>query len=110
MRNHLLPQPSAPFGNDLSCFIVVQERAAVLHSFRLFHIQYQSFQIFPFWVVDVDGVVGWLVQLMKYAHVAPRLGCCGEHGCAELVFVDCLRATEGEQDATWLYLFKSLFV
>ena len=27
----------------------------------LFHIQHQSFQILPFGVIDVDGVIGWLV-------------------------------------------------
>lgn len=36
----------------------------------LFHIQHQAFEVFAFGVVDVDGVVGGLGELMEYAHAA----------------------------------------
>ena len=53
---------------------------------ELFHIQYQAFQVFAFGVVDVDGVVGWLMQLMQDAHIAACVGSSGEYGSSELVF------------------------
>ena len=56
----------------------------------LFHVQHESFQVFSFGMVDVDGVVGRLVQLMEDAHLATGRGCCCEDCRAELVFVDCL--------------------
>ena len=58
--------------------------------FSLFHIEHQSFQVFPFGMVDVDGVVGRLVQLVQDAHMASALGGRCEHSQAELLFADSL--------------------
>ena len=76
----------------------------------LFYLQYQSFQIFAFWVVDIDGVVCWLVELVEYAYVAFALGGCSEYGEAKLVLVDCLGATEGEQYSARLDFLHGLGV
>lgn len=61
-------------------------------------------------MVDVDGVVGGLVQLVEDAHLASRLGCRREHRLAEMLLADHLRATEGEEDATLADTLKSLDV
>ena len=54
-------------------------------SYSLFHIQYQSFEVFTFGVVYAYRVVGGLCQLMQYAHIA-LCHCCGcEHCCAEVL-------------------------
>ena len=61
-------------------------------------------------MVDVDGMIGWLMQLMENTHTAMRNGRCREDSCTELVFVDCLRATESEQNPSRQYLFKSFSI
>ena len=61
-------------------------------------------------MVDVDGVVGGLVQLVEDAHLASCLGCRREHRLAEMLLADHLRATEGEEDATLADTLKSLDV
>ena len=55
-----------------------------------FHLQDQAFEVFALGVVDADGMVGWLGELVQDAHAAARLGCGAEHGQAELLFVHCL--------------------
>ena len=42
-------------------------------------------------MVDVDGVVGWLGELMQDAHRTTTLGCGGEDSEAELLFAYGLR-------------------
>ena len=39
----------------------------------LFDIQHQSFEVFAFGVVDADRMVGWLGELVEYAHTPPCL-------------------------------------
>ena len=76
----------------------------------LFNVEDQSFQVFAFGMVDVDGMVGWLVQLMEDADFS-LCHCCGSEDChSELVLVDGLRAAEGEEDTAGLYLFESFGV
>ena len=53
----------------------------------LFHLQHQSLEVFSFGMVDVDGVICRLMDLMQDSHVAPALCGCGEYGEAELVLV-----------------------
>ena len=55
-------------------------------------------------MVDIDRVVGGLVQLVQDAHVASALCGCSEDSQSELVLVDCLRTTESEDDTAFLYL------
>ena len=57
-------------------------------------------------MVDVNGMVGWLVQLVQDAHFALGHCRCREDCCTELVLADSLRTAEGEEDAAGLYLFK----
>ena len=47
---------------------------------RLFHLQHQALEVFALGMVDVDGVVGGLVELVEDADVATALGGCGEDG------------------------------
>ncbi len=65
-----------------------------------FHIQHKTFEVFAFGVVDVDGVIGRLVELVEDADMTTALGRCREDGEAELLLVDSLGAGEGEDDAT----------
>ncbi len=73
----------------------------------LFYIEHQAFQVLTFGMVNVDRMISWLCQLMQDANTSTRL--CGrtEHGEAEMLFVDHLRAGEGKQDATRLDLLES---
>lgn len=59
---------------------------------------------------NIDGMVGWLMQLVHNANLATCLcgGC--EHGITELVFGDYLAATECEEQATWLDALEALCV
>ena len=61
-------------------------------------------------MVDVDGMVGRLVQLMEDAHLTMGLGGGGEDGVAEMLLRDHLRAGEGEEDAARGNLLKGLRV
>ena len=70
----------------------------------LFYIQYQSLQILTFRVIDVDGVVGRLRQLMQYAHLAACDGSSREHCCAEQLFAYGLRTRECKQYSATLDL------
>ena len=67
---------------------------------HLFDVKHQSFQVLALRMIDVDGMVGGLVQLMEDAHVAAALGSSREHRHAELVLGDRLRTGEGEEDAS----------
>ena len=51
----------------------------------LFNVQYQSFEILSFRVVDADGMVGGLGELVQYAYSATRHGRCGKYRRAEVV-------------------------
>ena len=76
----------------------------------LFDIKYQALQVLAFGMIDVDGMIGWLMQLVQDAHLATGNGSCGKYGHSELVLVDGLRTTESEEDATRLYLLKGLLI
>lgn len=52
----------------------------------LFHVQYESFEVFALGVIDVYRMVGRLVELVQDAHL-PAGNCRGrEYGVAEIVF------------------------
>ena len=59
-------------------------------------------------MVDVDGMVGWLVKLMQDANLALCYCRSSKDGRAELVFVDGLRTAERKEDAARLYLLEGL--
>ena len=69
---------------------------------ELFHIEHQSFEVFAFGVVDADGVVGGLGELVEDFHFAAGVGCGCENGLAEKVFGHDLRAGESEDDPSRL--------
>lgn len=66
---------------------------------ELFHVEDEAFEVLAFGVVDVYGVILGLMQLVEDAHGASHLGCRREDGETESLFVHCLRAGEGEEDA-----------
>ena len=63
----------------------------------LFHKQQQAFQISPFWVEDVDGMVSGLRQLVDDSHVAFGFDGGGGDDALKRSLVDSLRATESKQ-------------
>ena len=54
----------------------------------LLHIEHQALQVFPFRVIDIDRMVGRLVQLVQDAHLATGQCCGGKDGIAEMLFRD----------------------
>ena len=54
----------------------------------LFDVEDQAFEVFAFGVIDVDGMVSGLRQLMEDSDTAAALGCCCEDCGAEVVFAD----------------------
>ena len=77
---------------------------------RLLNIQHQPFEVLAFGMVDINWVVGWLVQLMQDADFSLCHRSSSKDSHSELVFIDGLRATEGEEDAARLYHLESLGV
>ena len=71
-------------------------------------MQDQSLEVFAFGVVDVDGVVLRLVQLVQDTHFAPHLCRRAENSQTEHLFVHRLRAGESEQYTSRAYLFNRL--
>ena len=57
---------------------------------------------------NIDGMVGWLVQLVHDAHLSTSLSCCCEYGIAELVFGDNLTTAESKEQTTGLNTLKAL--
>ena len=55
-------------------------------------------------MVDVDGVVGWLIEAVEYPHSAAALSRGGEDGESESLFVHYLRTAESKDEAAWFYL------
>ena len=54
----------------------------------LFYIEDEAFKILTFGMIDVDRVVGRLMQLMQDADMAATLRRCREDSQAELVCLD----------------------
>ena len=77
---------------------------------NLFPVEHQSLQVFAFGMVDVDGVIGRLVQLVQDAYLAACLGGSSEDGIAEMVLRDYLRTGEREQNASLSDSLESLVV
>lgn len=50
----------------------------------LFDVKYQSFEVFAFWMIYIDRMVGGLCELMQYSHFTPALGCSREYREPEL--------------------------
>ena len=55
---------------------------------RLLYLQHKSLKVFAFRVIDVDGMVSGLMQLVKDAHLTACLGCCRKDGIAEMILGD----------------------
>ena len=71
----------------------------------LFDVEDKPFEIFALRVVYVDWMVGRLCQLVKNPYAASDLSCGRENGEAKLLFGNCLRAGEGEQNASFGHFF-----
>ena len=61
-------------------------------------------------MVDVDRMVCRLMKLMQDANLTARLCCCGKDSVTEIILCNDLRATEGEQYATWFDVLECLHV
>ena len=61
-------------------------------------------------MIDVDGVVGRLMQLVEDANLTTCQGGSSKDGIAEMILRDDLRTTEGEENPTRLYLLERLVV
>ena len=70
----------------------------------------EALEVLTLGMVDVDGMVGRLCELMQDAHLAAALCCCAEHSESELLLAHGLRAGEGEEHSPTLNLAESLGV
>ena len=70
----------------------------------------EALEVLTLGMVDVDGMVGRLCELMQDAHLAAALCCCAEHSEPELLLAHGLRAGEGEEHSPTLNLAESLGV
>ena len=57
---------------------------------------------------DIDGMVGWLMELMEDAHIATGKSGGGKDGIAEIVLGHHLRTGEGEENAARTNLLEGL--
>lgn len=55
---------------------------------RLLNIEDKAFKVLTFGMINVDRMVGRLVQLVQNADVPAALCRCREDGQAELIFID----------------------
>lgn len=76
----------------------------------LLHVEDEPFKIFALRMVDIDGMIGGLVQLMQNPHFSMSLSSSRKDSRAEVLLRYHLRATEGEQDASVLDLLQSFDV
>lgn len=81
-----------------------------MKSLILFHIENQPLQVLPLRMIDVDRMVGWLMQLVQDAHLAPRLSGSRKDGVSEIILGDHLGTTECEEYSTGLNHLQSLLV
>ena len=61
-------------------------------------------------MIDVDGMIGWLMKLMQNAYATTALSRCREYSIAEIVFRNNLRAAESKQKSSLTNSFESLDV
>ena len=76
----------------------------------LLHIKHESLQVFAFRMIDVDRMIGWLMQLVQDANLSSCLGCCSKHSVAEIILGNHLRTAEGEEDSTLLDSLQALYI
>ena len=61
-------------------------------------------------MIDIDRMVGRLVQLVKDAHLSSRLCCRRKDSIAEMIFCDNLTATECEKNTARLDALEALHI
>lgn len=61
-------------------------------------------------MIDINRMIGRLVQLVQDTHLPLGKGCRREYRIAEMVLRHHLRTGEGKEDAPFLYLLESLLV
>ena len=59
-------------------------------------------------MIDVDGVIGRLMELMQDAHLTPGLCSCREYRLPEVVLCNDLGAAESKENPPRFDLLKSL--
>ena len=75
-----------------------------------FNIENQTLEVLSLWMVYIDWMVGRLVKLVQNTHLALGNGCSSEDRHTELILVDRLRATEGEENTALPYLLKRFLI
>ena len=71
---------------------------------ELLDLDNEPLKIFTFRVVNVNRVIGGLVELMDNSHPSSALSGGTEHGQSELILVHGLRATERKDNSAFLDL------
>ena len=66
----------------------------------LLHVQHQSFQIFSFGVINIDGMISRLRQLIKNAHFSSRKSRRTKNGKPKLLPANCLRTRKSEKNTS----------
>jgi hypothetical protein len=61
-------------------------------------------------MIDIDGMIGRLMQLMQDAHLTLGKSCCREYSITEMVLRDHLRTREREENAALLNLLESFLI
>ena len=61
-------------------------------------------------MIDIDGMIGGLMQLMEDAHLTACLSSSREDGIAEMILGNHLRTAERKEDATLLNFLESLVI
>ncbi len=81
-----------------------------MNSETLFNIEHQTLEVFSLGMIDIDGMIGRLMQLMKDPNLSPSLCSSCENRVTEVFLRHHLRTTEGKEYATRLYLLQGLHV
>ena len=61
-------------------------------------------------MINIDRMVGRLMQLVQDAHLSSCLSCCSKHCVAELILRYHLRAAESKEDTTLLNTLQTLHI
>ena len=71
---------------------------------NLFYVKQQSFQVFPFRMIDIYRMIGRLVQSVQDSDLAASLGGGRKYCQCKCFLRDNLRTTEGKYESTWSHL------
>ena len=80
-----------------------------MKSETLFYIEYKTFQVFTFRMVDVYRMIGWLVELVQNTNLSSGQRSSGKDRVTKVFFSNDLRAAECKKNAAaWHFLHRFL--